>query len=262
MSRPNRMKARLRAGEKLIGTWLQSGCATFAEMAAIAGYDVFIMDQEHGMGDLQAAVDSLRAANAGDATMMVRVPTADAIYIRRLVDAGLKAVLVPMVETAEQARAVVSACRFPPRGVRGLGIDIARASDYGFVGDYLDRADDDILVCVQIETGKAVENAREIAEVDGVDLVFIGPNDLAASLGVRGRTGSPIVEAAIKKAMEAARNAGKPLATVPREGRSWRQCFEDGFSMVALGSEIYFYRVSSAAMMAEWAAYQSAGAAR
>jgi len=260
--RPNRLKTRLAAGDKLLGTWLQSGSATFAEMAMIAGFDLFIMDQEHGMGDLQAAVDSMRAASAGETTMMVRVPTADPIYIRRLVDAGCEALLAPMIETADQARAVVAACRFPPRGVRGLAVDIARAANFGFVDDYIARADETILVSVQIETPKAVENARQIAAVDGVDLVFIGPNDLAASLGFPGKTGAPQVEAAIARVIDAARAAGKPLATVPRAGRTWRQCFEDGFSMVALGSEIYFYRVASAALMTEWKAYRGDRAMR
>lgn len=252
MFRTNKMKARLNAGDKVLGTWLQSGAATFAEMAMLAGFDLFIMDQEHGMGDLQAAVDTMRAASAGETTVMIRVPTADPIYIRRLVDAGCTAILVPMIETAEQAKAMVAACRFPPRGVRGLAVDIARASNYGFVDDYIARADDTILLSVQIETPKAVENAKAISEVDGVDMVFIGPNDLAASMGFPGQTGHPKVEVAIKSSMDAAKAAGKPLGTVPRAGRSWQQCFDDGFGMVATGSELYYYRQAVTAQMKEW----------
>ena len=152
MFRPNRLKARIRAGEKSFGTWLQSASPTFAEMAAIAGFDFFIVDQEHGPGDLQAAIDQMRAGACTDATMVVRVPSHDPVYLRRLVDAGVEAVLVPMVDTAEQARAIVAACRFPPRGTRGNAADITRSSSYGFVADYLDRADDNLLIIVQIET--------------------------------------------------------------------------------------------------------------
>ncbi len=249
MYRPNRLKARLAAGEKSLGTWLQSGEPTFAEMASIAGFDFIIMDQEHGAGDRQAAVDTMRAASAGPATLIVRVPSSDPTYIRRLVDAGVEGILVPMVETAEQARRIVDCCKFPPRGSRGNAWDITRASSYGFTADYYAAADDNLLVLVQIETATAVANAREIAEVEGVDVVFIGPTDLSGSIGLPNQTGAPEVEALIAQTEAAARAAGKPLATVPRVGRPWQQILADGYAMVASGSEIFFYRQAVAAML-------------
>ena len=252
MYRPNRLKARLAAGEKSLGTWLQSAEPTFAEMASIAGFDFLIIDQEHGAGDRQAAVDAMRAASAGPATVIVRVPSSDPTYIRRLVDAGVEGILVPMVETAAQARAIVDCCKYPPRGSRGSAWDITRASSYGFAANYYAEADDNLLVIVQIETAAAVANAREIAEVEGVDVVFIGPTDLSGSIGLPGQTGAPEVEALIARAVEAARAAGKPLASVPRVGRSWQQVLDDGFAMVASGSEIFFYRQAVAAMMQDY----------
>ena len=252
MYRPNRLKARLVAGEKSLGTWLQSAEPTFAEMAALAGFDFIIMDQEHGAGDRQAAVDTMRAASAGETTVIVRVPSADAVTLKRLVDAGAEGVLVPMVDTAEQARAVVEACKYPPRGTRGNAWDITRASSYGFAADYQAGADDNLLVIVQIETAAGVANAQAIAEVEGVDVIFVGPTDLSGSIGLPGQTGAPEVEALIAKAVAAARAAGKPLATVPRVGRSWRQVLDDGFAMVASGSEIFFYRQAVSAMMQEY----------
>jgi 4-hydroxy-2-oxoheptanedioate aldolase len=252
MYRPNRLKARLAAGEKSLGTWLQSAEPTFAEMASVAGLDFIIMDQEHGAGERQAAVDTMRAASAGPATVIVRVPSSDPTYIRRLVDAGVEGILVPMVETAEQARAIVDCCKYPPAGSRGNAWDITRAASYGFEPDYLAKADDNLLVIVQIETALAVENAAAIAAVPGVDVVFIGPTDLSASIGLTGQTGAPEVEALIAEAMAAARAAGKPLASVPRVGRSWQQVLDDGFSMVASGSEIFFYRQAITAMMNDY----------
>jgi 4-hydroxy-2-oxoheptanedioate aldolase len=254
--RPNRLKARVLAGERSLGTWLQSGSATFAEMAAAAGFDFFIVDQEHGLGSIEEAVDIMRAASGGEATVIVRVPSSDPVYLKRLVDAGVEGVLVPMVETAEEARAVVAACRFPPRGGRGNAWDITRSSSYGFANDYYGRADDNLLVIVQIETVTAVQNAAEIAAVEGVDIVFIGPTDLSGSIGLPGQTGAPEVEALIARAMAAARQAGKPLASVPRIGRSWQQVFDDGFAMVATGSEIYYYRTATQALLAEWRDYR------
>ena len=157
-----------------------------------------------------------------------------------------------MVETAEQARAIVDCCKYPPRGSRGNAWDITRASSYGFAANYYAEADDNLLVIVQIETAAAVANAREIAEVEGVDVVFIGPTDLSGSIGLPGQTGAPEVEALIARAVEAARAAGKPLASVPRVGRSWQQVLDDGFAMVASGSEIFFYRQAVAAMMRDY----------
>ena len=258
MYRPNRLKARIRAGEKSFGTWLQSGAATFAEIAGIAGFDFFILDQEHGIGDLNAAVDSMRAAACTHATGMVRVPSSHPTYVKRLVDAGIEGILVPMVETAAQAKEVVDACRYPPLGNRGNAADIARCSSYGLVPDYLARADDNLLIAVQIETATAVRNAREIAAVDGVDLVFIGPTDLSGSIGLMGQTGHPKVEALIAETVAAAREVGKPLGTVPRQGRSWQQLFDEGFVFVATGSEIYSYRMAMLELMGAWRTYSGA----
>lgn len=256
MFRPNRLKARVRAGERSFGTWLQSGSPVFAEMAAIAGLDFIIMDEEHGTGTLQAAIDLMRAAACTETTMVIRVPSAEPVYLRRLVDAGADSLLVPMVETAEQARAIVEAVRFPPRGKRGNAADVTRSSSYGLVPDYYARADDNLLIIVQIETRLGVENAREIAEVEGVDVVFIGPTDLSGSLGLPGQTGAPEVDTAIRRAMAAAREAGKPLASVPRVGRSIAELFDEGFVMLASGSEIFFYRMALQQLMKDWRAYQ------
>ena len=259
MFRPNRLKARLAAGQKSFGTWVQSGSPTFAEIAALAGFDFFIVDQEHGPGDLQAAIDQMRAASCSDTTMVVRVPSTDPLTVRRLLDAGLEAVLVPMVETAAQARAIVDLCRFPPHGNRGNAWPITRASSYGFAGDYYERAKDNFLIMVQIETAKAVANAREIAAVDGVDAIFIGPTDLAGSIGVPDQTGAPEVNALIRQTVAAVQAVGKPLATVPRIGRSWQEVYADGFLMVAYNSEINIYRQALMALMREWR--ESAGEA-
>jgi len=256
MFRPNRLKARVLAGEKCFGTWLQSAAPTFAEMAAIAGFDFVIMDEEHGAGELQHAVDMMRAAACTETTLVIRVPSTEPTYLRRLVDAGCEALLVPMVESAEQARAIVDAVRYPPRGKRGNAWDAARASSFGLAPDYYERADDNLMIIVQIETTAGVDNARAIAEVDGVDVVFIGPTDLSGSLGLPNQTGAAEVTAAIGRAMDAAHAAGKPLATVPRVGRTSFDLFDEGFSMVAAGSEIYFYRLGITQLMKDWRAYR------
>ena len=241
MFRPNRLKQRILAGEKSLGTWVQSASPALAEMAAIAGLDFFVIDQEHGPGELQTAIEKMRAGACTPTSSVVRVPPQDLVYIRRLVEAGVEAILVPMVETADQARAIVNACRFPPRGSRGDAAFVTRSSSYGLDSSYYERADDNLLIMVQIETSTAVGNAKEIAEVDGVDLIFIGPSDLASSIGLRGKTNAPEVEELIAEIVRACRRAGKPLGTVPRIGKSWQQLFDEGFELIASGSDIAYY---------------------
>jgi 4-hydroxy-2-oxoheptanedioate aldolase len=252
MYRPNHLKSRILAGEKSLGTWVQSASAVNAEMAAAAGFDFIIVDQEHGPGGLDAAIGQMRAAAGAEATVVVRVPPNDPVYVKRLVEGGVEALLVPMVDTPEQARAIVEACRFPPRGTRGDAWDIARCSSYGFAPDYRAAADENLLIIVQIETATAVENARAIAEVDGVDMLFIGPSDLSSSIGLAGQTGAPEVERLIARTVQTVRAVGKPLATVPRQGRTWRQLFDEGFVMVPWGSDIAFYRQALSGVMDDY----------
>lgn len=256
MIRKNRVKAKLAAGEKVFGIWLQSASPTFAEISALIGFDAFIMDEEHGPGGVQAAIDMARAASATDATSIVRVPSADPIYIRRILDGGIEGVLVPMVETAEQAQTIADACRFPPLGKRGNAWDITRAAGYGVARDYMKRVHDETLVIVQLETVEGIRNARAIADVEGIDVIFIGPTDLAGSAGVGGDTGHPTVEQLIADGVEAVKPTGKPLATVPRRGTSWQKAFDDGFDFVAAGSEIHYFRLAAEAQFKDWLAYQ------
>ena len=239
--RPNRLKDNIRAGRRSLGTWIETGSPIFAEMAALSGLDFFITDQEHGSGELQTAFDMMRAAACASTTAVIRTPQADLAYIRRLVEAGAQALLVPMVETAQQARDIVRACRFPPFGARGDAACVTRSGGYGFFQDYYAQAADNLLIMVQIETETAVKNAHEIAMVDGVDLIFIGPSDLAGSLNKLGQTGDPEVEKLIASTMAAARQAGKPLGTVPRQGRTWQQLFDEGFLVVPTGCDISCY---------------------
>lgn len=257
MIRKNRVKAKLAAGEKVFGIWLQSADPTFAEISALIGFDCFIMDEEHGPGGMQAAIDMARAASATDTTSIVRVPSSDPLTLRRVLDGGIEGVLVPMVETAEQAKSIADACRFPPLGKRGNAWDITRAAGYGVARDYMKRVHDETLVIVQLETVAGVKNARAIADVEGIDVIFIGPTDLAGSAGVGGDTGHPTVEALIAEAVAAVKPTGKPLATVPRRGKTWQQAFDDDFDFVAAGSEIHFFRLAAEAQFKDWQTYQA-----
>ncbi|UFN47635.1 aldolase/citrate lyase family protein [Roseomonas sp. OT10] len=254
----NRLKTRIRQGQPCFGMWVQSGNPTMAEIAGLVGLDFIIIDQEHGPGGVQDAMQMLRALNGSPTTGMIRVPAGDPVYLKRIVDAGAQALLVPMVDTAEEARAVVDACLYPPIGRRGNAAGVVRGSRFGLIGDYVARAHEQMLIVPQIETVKAVENAEAIASVPGVDMVFIGPSDLSGSAGFPGETGHPEVEALIARAAEGVRAVGKPLSTVPRDGRSWQDLFAEGYAAVASGSDIAIVRAAAAAQGEEWHRWREA----
>jgi len=252
MERENALRKKLLSGGQTLGVWLQSGEPAFAEIAALAGLDFFIVDLEHGPGDVRTVTEMMRGALGSSTTGIVRVPSSEPIFIRRVLDAGAGGVLVPMVESGAEAQRVADACRYPPRGRRGMATDVVRGACYGMDADYLRHAHEQVLVAVQVETRDGAANAAEIARVDGVDMIFLGPNDLSGSLGEVGNTGHPDVEAAIRRACDAARAAGKLLGTVPFGGRTWAETFAEGFSLVATGSDIFWFREAVEKLARAW----------
>eukprot|EP00913_Durusdinium_trenchii_P021353 g20066.t1 len=187
----NHFKAALQAGKPQIGLWLNTGEPLPAEIAATAGFDWLVIDGEHGPNDLRSIIDQLRAIATGRSEPAVRPPSGEAWFLKQLLDAGARTLLVPMVDSAEQAQALVHAVRYPPRGIRGLGAAVARASSFNAIADYAQTADEEICLLVQAETLTAINNIEAIAAVDGVDGIFIGPADLSADMGYLGRFEAP-----------------------------------------------------------------------
>lgn len=248
----NRLKSKIARGEKCFGTWLQSGSPALAEIVAHAGLDYIIIDQEHGLGDLNTAIEMMRAMTGTLTTPIIRVASSDPIYLKRIVDAGAQSILIPMVDSGEEAKSVVDALLYPPRGKRGNASSLVRASRFGMIDDYVARAHEQMFIIPQIETVEAVHNASAISSVDGVDAVFIGPADLSGSAGLPGQTGAKEVVALIDEAFAAIRKAGKPAATTPRDGRSWQNILDDGFQMVVTGSDVIAVRNAALAQATEW----------
>jgi 4-hydroxy-2-oxoheptanedioate aldolase len=240
--KPNSAKASLNQNKKLLGCWLQLFSPVVGEMMGLCGYDLVLIDMEHGLGTVADAANMMRAVRGTGAAAFVRVPTNDAIVIRTLMDQGVDGIMVPMVETPEAARAVVQACRYPPKGIRGLAIGIARGADYGMDETYVDTVDDHTVIICQIETVAGVRRAQEIAEVDGVDMLFIGRNDLAADSGHILDLDHPEVNAMTDAVMAIAHAAGKAAGTVPSAGRRWQQLLADGFDLVIPSSDISILR--------------------
>ena len=241
--KPNTAKASLDAKKKLLGCWLQLFSPVVGEMMGLCGYDLVLIDMEHGLGSVADAANIMRAVRGTGASSFVRVPTNDATIIKTLMDQGVDGIMAPMIDTPEAARDVVRACRYPPKGVRGLAIGIARGADYGMDASYVETIDDHTVIICQIETVAAVGRAKEIAEVDGVDMLFIGRNDLAADSGHILDLDHPEVEAMTNEVMAIAHAAGKTVGTVPSAGRSWRQLLSDGFDLVIPSSDISILRV-------------------
>jgi 4-hydroxy-2-oxoheptanedioate aldolase len=205
----NTFKAALAEGRQQIGLWCSIPGAGVAEALAGCGFDWLLIDTEHTVTDLPTVQAMLAAAAPYPVHCAVRPGWNDAVEIKRLLDAGAQTILVPYVQSAEEAARAVAAVRYPPRGMRGVAA-VTRASRFGRVADYLSRADAEVCLLVQVETAAALDRIEEIAAVAGVDGLFIGPADLAASMGHPGRPDHPAVRAAILSAIGRIRAAGKP----------------------------------------------------
>jgi 4-hydroxy-2-oxoheptanedioate aldolase len=233
----NPFKQALREGRPQIGLW-SSLCSNIAtEVISGSGFDWILIDTEHAPNELPAVLSQLQATTGGAATPVVRPAWNDLVLIKRFLDIGAHNLLIPYVQTVEEARAAVAATRYPPEGVRGVAV-LHRSNQYGRVADYFSRIHSEICVIVQIETRRALDNLDAIAAVDGVDGLFIGPSDLAAALGHLGETSHPEVRAAIESAFKRIRKAGKAagiLAPIEADARHW---LAHGGTILAVGSDL------------------------
>lgn len=195
----------------LVGMWLSTGSMLNAEICAGAGLDWLLIDMEHGPNSIVTAQQQLQVIAAYPVTPVVRVPVNDPVIIKQVLDTGAQNLIVPMVASADEARAAVAAVRYPPEGVRGVGSALARSGRWGRVAGYVPNASETVSLFVQVESRDAVDAAAEIAAVDGVDGVLVGPADLAASMGVPGQPGHTDVVAAVHRVFEAVIAAGKKV---------------------------------------------------
>ena len=225
------------ASHRPVGTWIMSASPIVAEAIGLAGFDWAVVDMEHSPLGIADVVHLLQAVAGTPMAPVLRVPWNDAVTLKRVLDAGANTVLVPFVQNADEARRAVAATRYPPQGMRGVAA-MHRASRFGTVPDYLKRASAETCVVVQIETPEAMQNLEAIAAVDGVDCIFIGPGDLAASMGLIGEIGHPQVQAHLKEAAQTAARLGKPCGIVMGQAEAVNQCIEVGYSYVAVASDL------------------------
>lgn len=233
----NRFKAALAGGGRLAGLWCQVPSPTVVEILSNAGCDWLLLDMEHGQPDLADLRGMLQAANGSPPALLVRTPGHDPVLIKRLLDLGCETLLVPMVESADQARGLVAAMRYPPGGFRGVA-GVSRASSYGRDRDYQGQAAERVGLVVQIESLAAVEAAGEIAQVDGVNALFVGPADLSAGMGLLGQPRHPDVDAQVRRVLDAAAAAGKPVGTFGLSPEDAARRFQEGFAFVSVATDI------------------------
>ena len=234
----NPFKTAIAARQPQIGLWLSMADPYLAEAAATTGYDWLLIDGEHAPNDLRRTLGALQAVAPHGAQPVVRVVEGSTALIKQMLDIGAKTLLVPMVDTAEQALSIVAATQYPPRGVRGVGSAVGRASQWSARGDYLAVADDEVCLLVQAETTTALANLEAICAVDGVHGVFIGPADLAASMGHRG---NPEVQAAIEGAMQTIIASGKAAGTLTSDPVLAQRYLQLGCSFVAVGVDVLMF---------------------
>ncbi|MFT3798289.1 HpcH/HpaI aldolase family protein [Microbacterium sp.] len=241
------------APRPLAGGWVCSGSPLAAEIMAGSGLDWLLIDGEHSPIGLESIVAILQAAAAYPVTPLVRVPAGDVVTIKQVLDAGAQNLLVPMVSSAAEARTVVEAVRYPPRGRRGVGSALARSARWNRVDDYLVNADAYVSLTVQIETADAVAHAAEIAGTDGVDAVFVGPSDLAASMGLLGQQTHPDVVAGVLRTFDAVHAAGKPVGVNAFDPAATQAYVDAGADFVAVGADVALLARGSEALAARWA---------
>lgn len=234
----NRFKQALAERRPQIGLWQAMASSYTAEICAGAGFDWLLFDGEHAPNDVPSMLSQLQAVEAYPVHPIARPPLGEVRLIKQYLDLGFQTLLIPLVDTAEQAAHMVRATRYPPKGIRGVGAGSARVSRWNRVEGYFRDADDQMCLLVQAETREAIENLDDIASTPGVDGVFIGPADLSASLGHRGNAGHPEVQAVIKEAFVSILRAGKAPGILTSNESLAREYLELGAVFVAVGTDV------------------------
>lgn len=225
------------------GCWINLFEPAIGELVGQCGYGYALIDMEHSPASLDSALPMIRAVQAGGAKAIVRAPDKTPAWIGRLMDMGADGVMVPMVNNAQEAGELAAAAIYAPEGTRGMAAGIVRATGYGVDTEaYLQHYRDNFLLIIQIESRQAVESVEEIAAVEGVDCLFIGPFDLSGSLGHRAQPEHKDTRAAIRRVIKAVRKIGKPVSTLTNPARNARKLYAEGYDLVFSGSDLGMIR--------------------
>lgn len=242
----NKLRRALLTGTPSLGGWMQIGHPASAEVLARAGFDWVCVDLEHGAIELESLTNIFRALDALDCVPVARLPLNDPVWIHRVLDAGARALIIPMVKTAEEAEAAIREAKYPPRGVRGFGYSRANLHGADFEA-YIASANDEIAMIMQIEHKDAIPNLEAILQVEGVDGLFIGPLDLSGSMGLTGQLNHPQMLAALDQYRAAcrARQKAAGIHLVRPTPQTIRDALAAGYSLLALGLDTVFIEESA-----------------
>jgi 4-hydroxy-2-oxoheptanedioate aldolase len=232
----NAFKHAIAAGKLQIGLWSSLASNIGADIISDSGFDWILLDTEHSPNEIPDLLTQLQVLRGGSATPIVRAAWNDAVLIKRILDLGAQSVLLPFVENPDEARRAVAATRYPPKGIRGTAGG-SRASRYGRVKDYLKKANDEICVLIQVETRQALDRIEDIAKVEGIDGVFIGPSDLAASMGYIGNMQHAEAQKAYEEAVRRLKAIGKPAGILTLNEEEARRYIGWGYTFVAVGAD-------------------------
>jgi 4-hydroxy-2-oxoheptanedioate aldolase len=237
----NQLKQALQRGTVQYGCWLALSDTYSAEISARAGFDWVLVDGEHAPNDIRSITAQLQVIAATPSAAAVRVPIGEPWILKQVLDAGAQTVVVPMGESAAHAEQMVAAVRYPPRGIRGVAPALARASQFGTISDYVQTADDEICLIIQVESRAGYAALDGILAVDGVDGVFVGPADLAADMGYPGKSNEPEVRAAVLEIIARTHAAGKIAGVLTVDPEMIAACADAGAKMIAVGLDISIF---------------------
>jgi 2-dehydro-3-deoxyglucarate aldolase/4-hydroxy-2-oxoheptanedioate aldolase len=244
------LRDRLRAGETLYGSFVGLGSAVATELIARAGFDWLMIDLEHGAGTESDLLGQLHATGTTTTAALVRPQSGERLRIGRALDLGAHGIMVPRVDLAEQAREAISFMRYPPDGTRGLALSTRGAGLFGLGHGDVGTINRQVVGIIQVESPSAVEHAAEIAAIDGVDVLFVGPTDLSHSMGIPGRFDDARYLSALERVVAAAKGAGKAPGILLRDTKALPMHLELGFTFVGLGSDGAFVADGARAVLA------------
>ncbi|MFY0310995.1 aldolase/citrate lyase family protein [Leisingera sp. D0M16] len=250
----NTFKQALSQGKRQIGCWMSFADGQIAEIMGTCGFDWLVIDGEHAPNDIRSIRDQLIALAASPSHPVVRVPVGETWMIKQVLDAGAQTVLVPIVESADQARELVRACRYPPKGARGVGATAARATMFGSVSEYIQTADQEVCLLVQVENRAGMAALDEILQVEGIDGVFIGPADLSTDMGHQGNSAHPEVRAAIADAITRIKAAGIAPGILGTTDEATQAYADMGAQFLAVGIDVMVLAKNARDLAAKWKA--------
>ncbi|WP_050604557.1 HpcH/HpaI aldolase/citrate lyase family protein [Ruegeria sp. 6PALISEP08] len=250
----NPFKTALKTGKTQIGCWMSFAEPITAEIMGTAGFDWLVIDVEHAPNDIRSIRDQLVALAASPSHPVVRLPVGETWLIKMVLDAGAQTVLVPIVESAEQARELVRACRYPPTGARGVGAMASRATMYGSVEEYIQTADQEICLLLQVETRAGLAALDDILQVEGVDGVFIGPADLSTDMGYQGNSAAPEMREVIADALARIKASDKAAGILAVNDEARQAYLDMGAQFLAVGIDVMLLAQSARSLVARWKA--------